>query len=225
MDFNSHTPHGVRQHISLHIQTRLKNFNSHTPHGVRHLYRLRRFCLQRNFNSHTPHGVRLKSLGLIHKRNEFQLTHPTRGATAKMLLPLIYGLISTHTPHTGCDQIACYSVSTFLHFNSHTPHGVRLIATCDTYNVATFQLTHPTRGATFLKVYFQLLQLNFNSHTPHGVRQVGKNLHNTLTRFQLTHPTRGATLSKIFWCISETSFQLTHPTRGATQMVLIKCLL
>ena len=102
---------------------------------------------------------------------EFQLTHPTRGATIRI----------------------CTCPQPTFHFNSHTPHGVRPVVRKFLYTIGKFQLTHPTRGATgsrnkksFCK-RFQLThptrgatgqkrkseraEADFNSHTPHGVRQ------------------------------------------------------
>ena len=57
---------------------------------------------------------------------QFQLTHPTRGATAISAAKDAALAISTHTPHTGCDRCA---------------------REAQAYRVE-FQLTHPTRGAT-----------------------------------------------------------------------------
>ena len=99
-----------------------------------------------------------------------------------------YIKISTHTPHTGCDAVRvsiklrrgnfnshtphgvrpkCAPVlQQAANFNSHTPHGVRLNHSTNDLIVGSFQLTHPTRGATdrFLseKSYFYI-----STHTPH----------------------------------------------------------
>ena len=59
-------------------------------------------------------------------QNEFQLTHPTRGATQGNDIIKPVEIISTHTPHTGCDNFPNWKP---------TPQP-------------KFQLTHPTRGAT-----------------------------------------------------------------------------
>ena len=56
-------------------------------------------------------------------------------------------------------------------FNSHTPHGVRLIGKNSGGFSGSFQLTHPTRGATSSLTFVKICKL-----------------------FQLTHPTRGATI-------------------------------
>ena len=109
----------------------------------------RRCCL--HFNSHTPHGVRLFDVGDV----------------------LTSYMISTHTPHTGCDSSQVSVPYLSRNFNSHTPHGVRL---------------------KFKEEYEY--ELDFNSHTPHGVRHGSRGAQVVLSSFQLTHPTRGATWLK-----------------------------
>ena len=108
-DFNSHTPHGVRQ-LFLNLCLRLFNFNSHTPHGVRPESEIDFVVPLMDFNSHTPHGVRLTDF-----KQSAELGH---------------------------------------HFNSHTPHGVRPLLVSSAVLIFGFQLTHPTRGATSIRVMF-----------------------------------------------------------------------
>ena len=127
------------------------------------------------FNSHTPHGVRQFFICPGCTGSKFQLTHPTRGATAIMISGGSKVIISTHTPHTGCDDDIGYvcvyvNISTHTphtgcdetenpfginarHFNSHTPHGVRLTLIVKSPFTEKFQLTHPTRGATGLLLF------------------------------------------------------------------------
>ena len=78
----------------------------------------------------------------------FQLTHPSRGATQRKIRYLNPKYISTHTPLAGCDFGVKDITSAEMHFNSHTPRGVRQkSASC-----------------------WQLVDEDFNSHTPRGVR-------------------------------------------------------
>ena len=172
------------------------NFNSHTPHGVRQRYK-RYTAANDAISTHTPHT------GCDEKGNEnddeiikFQLTHPTRGATgglaaggcrvpnfnshtphgvrhAEMLMVLCDLYISTHTPHTGCDLMQ-YVYDYEYKISTHTPH-----TGCDVY-------------ARPLEMFLS----DFNSHTPHGVRRRNGYICLTETKFQLTHPTRGATFGK-----------------------------
>ncbi len=103
-----------------------------------------------------------------------------------------------------------------FHFNSRTPRGVRLhhgIVIC-TY--IPFQLTHPTRSATWNIGPF-CKEKNFNSRTPRGVRPVFPNLPSSITNFNSRTP-RGVRLRiKTVKGIIE-PFQLTHPTRSATDL-------
>ncbi len=105
--------------------------------------------------------------------------------------------ISTHTPHTGCDQLSQCTPQMAWYFNSHTPHGVRQ---CYRENCAE--------------------EYDFNSHTPHGVRLFSSQNIMPLILFQLTHPTRGATVICFCGIRHRRRFQLTHPTRGATSSIL-----
>ena len=100
---------------------------------------------QQNFNSHTPHGVRqVNYMGMI-------------GNLA----------ISTHTPHTGCDDEQDSPQQRFKDFNSHTPHGVRHLLGVCCLLFQRFQLTHPTRGATICNVYPAAPVVCISTHTPH----------------------------------------------------------
>ena len=123
------------------------HFNSHTPHGVR-LNALSLSLPSINFNSHTPHGVRLCHIMHHPKKEQFQLTHPTRGATRKLRRNRLIRYISTHTPHTGCDAAGRLKPAQYFNISTHTPH-----TGCDT-----------------LTIVRQCIIVNFNSHTPHGVR-------------------------------------------------------
>ena len=102
----------------------LLHFNSHTPHGVR-LIRIKQSAADGQFQlTHPTRGA--TSLGRICLNGyEFQLTHPTRGATKHVAGYNINPNISTHTPHTGCDLFLHHTNPASCNFNSHTPHGVR----------------------------------------------------------------------------------------------------
>ena len=167
---STHTPHTGCDIFTVCRRVHFPHFNSHTPHGVRLLFHIF-VCRKRFISTHTPHTG---CDDHIHRRYFsfllFQLTHPTRGATGRQ----------------------CRDGPGVSHFNSHTPHGVRLYCIMSVMSCMEFQLTHPTRGATFLSVI---------TAPPF--------------KFQLTHPTRGATLYKQSPYHFH-KFQLTHPTRGAT---------
>ena len=79
---------------------------------------------------------------------EFQFTHPGRGATASSVSSMA---------STSC-------------FNSRTPGGVRLITLQMLLHTHMFQFTHPGRGATADRSGSIFTADSFNSRTPGGVR-------------------------------------------------------
>ena len=169
-----------------------------------------------NFNPRTPHGVRLLAFVICSIPNRrFQSTHPSRGATRRcphapricqisihapltgcdilLLCPTgKYCPISIHAPLTGCDTSVSGKIARILYFNPRTPHGVRHCDTDSVKYLATFQSTHPSRGATHDRVqYVKRFDISihapltgcdtsrrtypvdvrdFNPRTPHGVR-------------------------------------------------------
>ena len=80
---------------------------------------------------------------------KFQLTHPTRGATMPS------------AALTACK----------FHFNSHTPHGVRLDFVVKVNNLLFISTHTPHTGCDLRPPQFLLHIRHFNSHTPHGVRR------------------------------------------------------
>ena len=81
---------------------------------------------------------------LFELEEEFQLTHPTRGATPSFgYIGILWFEISTHTPHTGCDANRRHDNAT-CKISTHTPH-----TGCDTENVAG------------------IVGMGISTHTPH----------------------------------------------------------
>ena len=142
-----------------------------------------------HFNSHTPRGVRPHRATKILCQAQFQLTHPSRGATPKSPSIARLSWISTHTPLAGCDLSFREVFQPYFYFNSHTPRGVRHaqtcpdsrrlhisthtpLAGCDTLKlvriaaVYIFQLTHPSRGATYRLHCAMFLLTYISTHTP-----------------------------------------------------------
>ena len=182
--------------------------------------------------------MRLKSSETSIKSLLFQLTHPTRGATYIRIYDKKLERISTHTPHTGCDESVFDCSCTHSYFNSHTPHGVRppeillngtatKISThtphtgCDgiksPIRTALAISTHtPHTGCDIGSLKFTRHNRNFNSHTPHGVRP-GWKTEEMLGGLISTHtPHTGCDIIYQVGCTVVCGFQLTHPTRGAT---------
>ena len=123
---------------------------------------------------------------------QFQSTHPVRGATGSARRRQVRSGISIHAPRAGCDNAWRYITRRQTDFNPRTPCGVRLRRCLQSTQTATFQSTHPVRGAT--------------AHCRGG---------SPGAEFQSTHPVRGATCDAVH-DQRQRRFQSTHPVRGAT---------
>ena len=126
--------------------------------------------------------------------DEFQSTHPARGATDILALDQVKTSISIHAPREGCDtRTAKQILYLWWYFNPRTPRGVRLISAGGLRRQKAFQSTHPARGATgdFFNVFAAVFVISihapregcdgflgcsapcrfyFNPRTPRGVR-------------------------------------------------------
>ena len=160
--------------------------------------------------------MRLEATRSLFRAFRFQSTHPARGATQRLdALGHIPG-ISIHAPREGCDRPRPPpGRPPGSHFNPRTPRGVRLAPPYFRSASATFQSTHPARGATAAFRWRNSPPGNFNPRTPRGVRPVARTQRPGPNVFQSTHPARGAT-SRRADMPSVREFQSTHPARGAT---------
>ena len=105
VDFNSHTPQGVRPYLPCSRLHR-RFISTHTPHkGCDALSRRHNIKIM-GISTHTPHkGCDQTVYKCLQCGYLFQLTHPTRGATHSINHQIGCIAISTHTPHKGCDSI------------------------------------------------------------------------------------------------------------------------
>ena len=78
----------------------------------------------------------------------FQSTHPLRGATPRRTANRSGFPISIHAPLAGCDSSMLRSRYLKLYFNPRTPCGVRRLKSSGVPLPKLFQSTHPLRGAT-----------------------------------------------------------------------------
>ena len=108
-----------------------------------------------NFNPRTPCGVRPESGNRRRQWEEFQSTHPLRGATRKRHDLHRKSEISIHAPLAGCDRCWRRSRRRSSHFNPRTPCGVRRNRHTGGLTWTRFQSTHPLRGATDHRVLFR----------------------------------------------------------------------
>ena len=260
-DFNPRTPHGVRPAAGVGDQG-LLGISTHAPLTGCDRFRSASFSLvqisthapltgcdlrwqkqlkKAQISTHAPlTGCDLVPLPDLPTEYTFQPTHPSRGATAGIIL-------------------AKFSR---INFNPRTPHGVRQHLIEQRSVFRAFQPTHPSRGAT---IYFAIRKgmadisthapltgcdcsnammrsskRYFNPRTPHGVRPSVMSAAAPTGIFQPTHPSRGATrlnLKNAYRKLISTHapltgcdakqflgqgslpiFQPTHPSRGATMV-------
>ena len=123
------------------------------------------------FNSRTPGGVRQCAAPSAGHAEEFQFTHPGRGATDFDDLRRRSFDVSIHAPREGCDSPPLACPTACQGFNSRTPGGVRLSLPMSFRLCVTFQFTHPGRGATCAATPQTARGQSFNSRTPGGVRR------------------------------------------------------
>ena len=101
----------------------------------------------------------------------FQSTHPVRGATVLSFLRIATTWISIHAPRAGCDvPYSLWVDQGYMHFNPRTPCGVRPNTGKLVKSTRRFQSTHPVRGATRERLSHICSEADFNPRTPCGVR-------------------------------------------------------
>ena len=120
------------------------HFNSRTPRGVRQTNGRYNNTAQ-DFNSRTPRGVRPFLMPIVRRIKNFNSRTPrgVRRIIGKKSDAAIR--ISTHAPHAECDGIG---LPEFRHPEK-------------------FQLTHPTRSATFFTNCHSLVTV-ISTHAPHA---------------------------------------------------------
>ena len=190
-----------------------------------------------DFNSRTPCGVQRPNSSEYVRANQFQFTHPVRGAASGRVRNLPAGAISIHAPRAGCSVCHRPGSAELSDFNSRTPCGVQLHTVGLTVSFLKFQFTHPVRGAAdgvdvvFCGVYISI-------HAPRaGCSSAPQSTIYQSSAFQFTHPVRGAAgvqhrrkqqfrisiHAPRAGCSNRTGmdrgtryeFQFTHPVRGA----------
>ena len=146
-------------------------FNPRTPCGVRPCANPPESTQEQFQSTHPLRGATSAFRTQQSSDFGFQSTHPLQGATAQNRPHSPRFRISIHAPLAGCDHALALNRGLRSYFNPRTPCGVRLITRLGVGQHTGFQSTHPLRGATG-----DIVQL-FAEHFP----------------FQSTHPLRGAT--------------------------------
>ena len=152
--------------------------------------------METDVSIHAPRaGCDFKEIDDKLNRNEFQSTHPARGATCSAT--------RRSTPATGFNPRTPRGVRRGISpsrarrtecFNPRTPRGVRRAQGAGASIACRFQSTHPARGATAATAHRPPPHGRFNPRTPRGVRPTERSRHDAIQPFQSTHPARGATL-------------------------------
>ena len=194
-----------------------------------------------SFNSRTPGGVRLLKSVDNRTPEQFQFTHPGRGATDAEVVLEERREVSIHAPREGCDLTIAFTPYSFLSFNSRTPGGVRqrrsalrsccqggfnsrtpggvrleMLSLLDT--TRTFQFTHPGRGATTTAQRIVLSHRCFNSRTPGGVRHCPPRRRSRSYLVSIHAPREGCDLT-ILLMMSDTLVSIHAPREGCDSAV------
>ena len=170
--------------------------STHTPHTECDYTPTAQKCAAHIFQlTHPTRSATIREIHKFHCLIRFQLTHPTRSATPIADIESVTRSISTHTPHTECDEFQRIVHSLHLDFNSHTPHGVRQKKLAELESVQKISTHTPHTECDIKNPRPVLAAPNISTHTPHTECDCSPNSKKDLyTRFQLTHPTRSATL-------------------------------
>ena len=176
------------------------------------------------------------------KINQFQSTHPLRGATPMTVQMSKNSSIfqSTH-PLRGATRAHRGGDWGLKNFNPRTPCGVRRINLHGQNKLRCISIHAPLAGCDKSGKNPAHNRSNFNPRTPCGVRlpfypSFGLSLHISIhaplagcdqqevrirkrnRTFQSTHPLRGATANHQLRVVFH-AFQSTHPLRGATSFL------
>ena len=144
---------------------------------------------------HAPwEGCDLTLTIIITIMEQFQFTHPGKGATYRKNSTNRSSRVSIHAPWEGCDLRLVLSLVRRLQF----------------------QFTHPGKGATPYHEIRYSSERGFNSRTLGRVRQISLISVAVMKQVSIHAPWEGCDqcLSRGFWQMI--GFQFTHPGKGAT---------
>ena len=192
-----HAPLAGCDRSARSTETRMDDFNPRTPCGVRLMHGRALLEMNEFQSTHPLRGATATVAQHPAGTSTFQSTHPLRGATQENRRALRHLPISIHAPLAGCDMVCASALARALNFNPRTPCGVR-----PKLPASAWQKGH------------------FNPRTPCGVRPAPWRICVKNGAFQSTHPLRGATKSP-FTTKEKAAFQSTHPLRGATLVLAL----
>ena len=143
-----HAPLAGCDRSARSTETRMDDFNPRTPCGVRLMHGRALLEMNEFQSTHPLRGATATVAQHPAGTSTFQSTHPLRGATQENRRALRHLPISIHAPLAGCDFAIVLVLRYFLHFNPRTPCGVRHGLRLGARKGFEFQSTHPLRGAT-----------------------------------------------------------------------------
>ena len=170
-------------------------FNPRTHRGVRRCWRTVRLSCSRFQSTHPSWGATLSSFWRV--SDEFYFNPRThRGVRHQELVTeTITNNISIHAPIVGCDTISSYiATGTILFQSTHPSWGATRVKIFLLIWTQKFQSTHPSWGATFSVLRLLNCPRNFNPRTHRGVRLIEFLTCFWRVLFQSTHPSWGATV-------------------------------
>ena len=170
---STHTPLAGRDRRDVNRRQKQIEISTHTPLAGRDEHKQKCSKLLHSISTHTPLAGRDL---MLPKRSpagirSFQLTRPSRGATARgSRTKRDCRLFQLTRPSRGATVRKVSSYRDDTDFNSHAPRGARRSKRARERRTEPFQLTRPSRGAT-----------------------ASCKLAGVVCAFQLTRPSRGAT--------------------------------
>ena len=129
--------------------------------------------------------------------DQFQSTHPARGATWREGLKSSSPLFQSTHPARGATSLPLWRAGRRRDFNPRTPRGVRRFFCCPRFSQRLISIHAPREGCDRRSGRRFPCRRNFNPRTPRGVRHRAIGAWQAELEFQSTHPARGATPSKI----------------------------
>ena len=145
-EISIHAPREGCDHDAAMWACKRPGISIHAPReGCDYLpYVLRSY--QPYFNPRTPRGVRHLSTYDEQTAQQFQSTHPARGATPPYRRAHFKHCISIHAPREGCDTAPGIGGQSSRNFNPRTPRGVRPVPALHCLPLPVISIHAPREG-------------------------------------------------------------------------------
>ena len=179
------------------------------------------------------------------ENEEFQSTHPLRGATSRLAVLVLITLISIHAPLAGCDEsqdsgltYPTISIHSPLagcdfdplpyrthsqNFNPRTPCGVRPSSASSRRGNQHISIHAPLAGCDERLTRLEDI-INISIHAPlAGCDKVGICKKFRILSFQSTHPLRGATGARRSGRVWAEAISIHAPLAGCDGREVVRC--